>query len=207
MGICKDFHIILYIIIFNRIALESLGIIVSNDLLLFFYIFAYINGQPKLYNCRSPPVFTNFWNLCWLEVFVLYKEINEEEIQFVANKFKRYMKMIIPNLALNFANKYKKQVFREVQYESSLLDRFETSILEMIPLFHSEFRIENLEDGLLKEKIIRDFNIKEKQVLEDMVNKIPEKITAKRLNTTVNYIKKIRGNIRKEIKLILREEK
>ena len=137
----------------------------------------------------------------------MYKEINEEEIQFVANKFKKYMKMIIPNLALNFANKYKKQVFREVQYESSLLDRFETSILEMIPLFHSEFRIENLEDGLLKEKIIRDFNIKEKQVLEDMVNKIPEKITAKRLNTTVNYIKKIRGNIRKEIKLILREEK
>lgn len=137
----------------------------------------------------------------------MYRELNNEEIEFVVNKFKKYMKMNIPNLALNYANKYKKQAYREVQYESSLLDRFETSILEMMPLLHSEFRIENLDDGSLKEKIIKNFNDKEKQVLEDMVNKIPEKITAKKLNTTVNYIKKIRCNVRNEIKQFLREEK
>ena len=38
----------------------------------------------------------------------------------------------------------------------------------MMSLLHNEFRIEYLEDSMLKEKIMRDFTIKEKLVLEDM---------------------------------------
>ena len=135
------------------------------------------------------------------------KEPSKEEIEFVVNKFKKYIKMKIPNLAINYANKYKKQISREIQFERSLMDKFETSIVEMMSLLHNEFRIEYLEDSMLKEKIMRDFNTKEKLVLEDMVNKIPEKITAKKLNTTINYIKKIRGNVRYKIKRFWREEK
>ena len=62
MVIRESFHVILYIVILARIVLESLGIIVSNDLLLFsFYIFVYINGQAAILHCRSPPIKTNFW--------------------------------------------------------------------------------------------------------------------------------------------------
>lgn len=61
MVIRESFHVILYIVILARIVLESLGIIVSNDLLLCsFYIFVYINGQAAILHCRSPPINTNF---------------------------------------------------------------------------------------------------------------------------------------------------
>ena len=61
MVIEESFYVILYIVILARIVLESLGIIVSNELLLFaFYIFVYINGQADLLHCRSPPVNTNY---------------------------------------------------------------------------------------------------------------------------------------------------
>lgn len=70
MGIKISFYVILYIIIFIRIALESLGIVVSNDFIFLFYIFVYLGNQFIVYHCRSPPVDTNFWNLYWLEVFL-----------------------------------------------------------------------------------------------------------------------------------------
>ena len=55
-----SFYIILYIIIFDRIVLESLGILVSSDFIFSFYIFVYLNGQVSLFHCRSPPISTNF---------------------------------------------------------------------------------------------------------------------------------------------------
>ena len=70
MGIKMSFYIILYIIIFVRIVLESLGISVSNDFIFTFYIFVYLCSQLNIYNCRSPPIDTNFWDLYWLEVFL-----------------------------------------------------------------------------------------------------------------------------------------
>ena len=56
-----SFYIILYIVIFYRIVLESLGILMSNGLFLAFYIFVYLSGQAScLTHCRSPPISTNF---------------------------------------------------------------------------------------------------------------------------------------------------
>ena len=55
-----SFCIILYIVIFYRIVLESLGILVSNGLFFSFYIFVYLSGQVSLHHCRSPPISTNF---------------------------------------------------------------------------------------------------------------------------------------------------
>ena len=55
-----SFCIILYIVIFYRIVLESLGIFVSNGLFLAFYIFVYLSGLASLFHCRSPPISTNF---------------------------------------------------------------------------------------------------------------------------------------------------
>ena len=76
MSVKESFYVILYIVILARIVLESLGIIVSNDLLLFaFYIFVYINGQAYLPNCRSPPIITSTCDLWWLEVFLWIKKI------------------------------------------------------------------------------------------------------------------------------------
>ena len=43
-----SFCIILYIVIFCRIVLESLGILVSSDFIFSFYIFVYLNGQVSL---------------------------------------------------------------------------------------------------------------------------------------------------------------
>ena len=55
-----SFCIILYIVIFYRIVLESLGIFVSNGFFLAFYIFVYLSGLASLFHCRSPPISTNF---------------------------------------------------------------------------------------------------------------------------------------------------
>ena len=55
-----SFYIILYIIIFDRIVLESLGILVSNDLFFSFYIFIYLSSQSSIYRCRSPPISMDF---------------------------------------------------------------------------------------------------------------------------------------------------
>ena len=56
-----SFCIILYIVLLYRIVLESLGILVSNDFILMFYIFVYLSGQVILFHCRSPPIGTDFW--------------------------------------------------------------------------------------------------------------------------------------------------
>ena len=75
-----SFCIILYIVIFYRIVLESLGILVSSDFIFSFYIFVYLNGQASLFHCRSPPISTNFFrDSCWLEVF--YMDENPKRIK------------------------------------------------------------------------------------------------------------------------------
>ena len=128
MGIRLAFYIILYIIIFIRIVWESLGIIVSNDLFLAFYIFVYLSSISVLYRCRSPPVSTNFKNSCWLEVFILKENINEEEIECVVKQFKKYMKKMIPNLAIDFARKYKAEKSREISLEDYVLHNKEIDV-------------------------------------------------------------------------------
>ena len=55
-----SFYIILYIVIFDRIVLESLGILVSNDLFFAFYIFIYLSSQSSIYRCRSSPISMDF---------------------------------------------------------------------------------------------------------------------------------------------------
>ena len=74
------FCIILYIIIFDRIVLESLGILVSNDLFFAFYIFVYLSSQSRLYYCRSPPIGTDFWRFVLIGGFLYGRKFNIREI-------------------------------------------------------------------------------------------------------------------------------
>ena len=52
-----------------------------------------------------------------------------------------------------------------------------------------------------------NLNDKEKVILEDMINKVPLKITALKLETTTNYIKKLRGVVKKKLSSYLKGEK
>lgn len=58
----EAFCIVIYIIIFVRIVIESLSICVLNGSFFAFYIYTYLNSQIILNHCRSPPINTNFKN-------------------------------------------------------------------------------------------------------------------------------------------------
>ena len=73
-----SFCIILYIVIFYRIVLESLGILVSSDFIFSFYIFVYLNGQASLFHCRSPPISTIFLEIRVDWRFFIWTRIQKE---------------------------------------------------------------------------------------------------------------------------------
>lgn len=130
-------------------------------------------------------------------------EPSDKEIEYVVNNFKSYMETIIPNIAINFAKKYKKQIAREIPLSDNVL---QVSINDTKISLHSEFKIKYLEDDIIK-KYVLELNDKEKVILEDMINKVPLKITALKLETTTNYIKKLRGIVKKKLSSSLKGEK
>lgn len=133
----------------------------------------------------------------------MLEEPSIKEIEYVVNSFKSYMETIIPNMAINFAKKYKKQIAREIPLADKVLP---VSITETEISLHSEFKIQYLEDYSIKRYVLR-LNVKEKIVLEDMINKIPLKITADKFGTTTNYIKKLRGAVKKKLSSSLKGER
>lgn len=56
----EAFCIVIYIIIFVRIVIESLSICVLNGSFFAFYIYTYLNSQIILNHCRSPPIIRVF---------------------------------------------------------------------------------------------------------------------------------------------------
>ena len=133
----------------------------------------------------------------------MLEEASDKEIEYVVNNFKSYMETIIPNMAINFAKKYKKQIAREIPLSDNVL---QVSINDTKISLHSEFKIKYLEDDIIK-KYVLELNDKEKVILEDMINKVPLKITALKLETTTNYIKKLRGVVKKKLSSYLKGEK
>lgn len=133
----------------------------------------------------------------------MLEEPSDKEIEYVVNNFKSYMETIIPNIAINFAKKYKKQIAREIPLSDKVL---QISINDTKLSLHSEFKIKYLEDCTIK-KYVLELNDKEKVILEDMINKVPLKITAAKLETTTNYIKKLRGIVKKKLSSSLKGEK
>ena len=133
----------------------------------------------------------------------MLEEPSDKEIEYVVNNFKSYMETIIPNMAINFAKKYKKQIAREIPLEDKVLP---VSITDTEISLHSEFKIKYLEDYTIKKYVLK-LNDKEKVILEDMINKVPLKITALKLETTTNYIKKLRGVVKKKLSSYLKGEK
>ena len=133
----------------------------------------------------------------------MLEEPSDKEIEYVVNNFKSYMETIIPNIAINFAKKYKKQIAREIPLSDKVL---QISINDTKISLHSEFKIKYLEDDIIK-KYVLELNDKEKVILEDMINKVPLKITASKLETTTNYIKKLRGVVKKKLSSSLKGEK
>ena len=106
-----SFCIILYIVIFYRIVLESLGIFVSNGLFLAFYIFVYLSGLASLFHWRSPPISTNFFrDSCWLEVFYM--------VDKTLARFIKYMEVALVHRRID----YIKEISKIQEYEEELTD-------------------------------------------------------------------------------------
>lgn len=131
--------------------------------------------------------------------------INEEEILETVKSFKAYIKIIVSNSSKSFIRKEKVRLSREIEYEDYIVSKVSLFNMDNDAFFYDDFKIEYLIDSEIKEKV-KVLNDKEKIVLEDMINDIPMIITAKKLNTTVNYIKKLRRMVRNKLKSVLRGE-
>lgn len=131
--------------------------------------------------------------------------INEEEILETVKSFKAYIKIIVSNSSKSFIRKEKARLSREIEYEDYIVSKVSLFNMDNDAFFYDDFKIEYLIDSEIKEKV-KVLNDKEKIVLEDMINDIPMIITAKKLNTTVNYIKKLRRMVRNKLKSVLRGE-
>lgn len=131
---------------------------------------------------------------------------SNEEIDCVVRQFKEYMKKIIPNMAIDFARKYKLEKEREIALGDYLSHNKEISPIDTYISKHHEFKIEYLRDEKIIAQVMR-LNNKEKIILEDIINKVSLKKSALKLQTTEGYVKKLRFNVRSKMRCLLKGEK
>lgn len=124
---------------------------------------------------------------------------NQDDIKNFVNRFKKYITFIIINSAINYSKKLKLRRKREIELDEQVIDN-------MVCLNNSEnennyedFKFEFLTDKYIK-KITKVLTSREKIIIEDFVNDIPSKITATKLNTSVNTIDVLRNRAKNKIK-------
>lgn len=124
---------------------------------------------------------------------------NQDDIKNSVNRFKKYITFIIINSAINYSKKIKLRRKREVQLEEQIIDNM--CYLDNIEDESNcdEFKFEFLTDEYIK-KITGVLTLREKIIIEDLINDIPSKITAAKLNTTVNTINVLRNRAKNKIK-------
>ncbi len=124
---------------------------------------------------------------------------NQDDIKNFVNRFKKYITFIIINSAINYSKKIKLRRKREVQLEEQIIDNM--CYLDNIEDESNcdEFKFEFLTDEYIK-KITGVLTLREKIIIEDLINDIPSKITAAKLNTSVNTINVLRNRAKNKIK-------
>ena len=128
---------------------------------------------------------------------------NQDDIKNFVNRFKKYMKFIIINSAINYSKKLKLRRKREIE-----LDDIDNLVgMEDVDdkADNKDFRLGLISDKYIKE-ITSALTIREKIIIEDFVNDIPSKETAIKLSTSVNSIDVMRNRAKNKIKRKLREK-
>ena len=128
---------------------------------------------------------------------------NQDDIRNFVNRFKKYIKFIIINSAINYSKKLKLRRKREIE-----LDDIDNLVgMEDVDdkVDNKDFRLELISDKYIKE-IASALTIREKIIIEDFVNDIPSKETAIKLSTSVNSIDVMRNRAKNKIKRKLREK-
>lgn len=128
---------------------------------------------------------------------------NQDDIKNFVNRFKKYIKFIIINSAINYSKKLKLRKKREIE-----LDDIDNLVgMEDVDdkVNNKDFRLELISDKYIKE-ITSALTIREKIIIEDFVNDIPSKETAIKLSTSVNSIDVMRNRAKNKIKRKLREK-
>lgn len=128
---------------------------------------------------------------------------NQDDIKNFVNRFKKYIKFIIINSAINYSKKLKLRRKREIE-----LDDIDNLVgMEDVDdkVDNKDFRLELISDKYIKE-ITSALTIREKIIIEDLVNDIPSKETAIKLSTSVNSIDVMRNRAKNKIKRKLREK-
>ena len=128
---------------------------------------------------------------------------NQDDIKNFVNRFKKYIKFIIINSAINYSKKLKLRRKREIE-----LDDIDNLVgMEDVDdkVNNKDFRLEFISDKYIKE-ITSALTIREKIIIEDFVNDIPSKETAIKLSTSVNSVDVMRNRAKNKIKRKLREK-
>ena len=128
---------------------------------------------------------------------------NQDDIKNFVNRFKKYIKFIIINSAINYSKKLKLRRKREIE-----LDDIDNLVgMEDVDdkADNKDFRLEFISDKYIKE-ITSALTIREKIIIEDFVNDIPSKETAIKLSTSVNSVDVMRNRAKNKIKRKLREK-
>ena len=128
---------------------------------------------------------------------------NQDDIKNFVNRFKKYIKFIIINSAINYSKKLKLRRKREIE-----LDDIDNLVgMEDVDdkADNKDFRLGLISDKYIKE-ITSALTIREKIIIEDFVNDIPSKETAIKLSTSVNSVDVMRNRAKNKIKRKLREK-
>ena len=128
---------------------------------------------------------------------------NQDDIKNFVNRFKKYIKFIIINSAINYSKKLKLRKKREIELDD--IDNLDGMEDVEDKVDNKDFRLELISDKYIKE-IASALTIREKIIIEDFVNDIPSKETAIKLSTSVNSIDVMRNRAKNKIKRKLREK-
>ena len=126
-------------------------------------------------------------------------ENNQDDIKNFVNRFKKYITFIIINSAINYSRKIKLRRKREIELDEQIIDNMVCSNNNEDGSNYNNFKFEYLTDEYIKE-ITKALTIRKKIIIEDFVNSIPSKITATKLNTSVNTIDVLKNRAKNKIK-------
>lgn len=124
---------------------------------------------------------------------------NQDDIKNFVNRFKKYITFIIINSAINYSKKFKLRRKREIELDEQVIDNMVCLNNSENESNYGDFKFEFLTDEYIK-KITKVLTSREKIIIEDFVNDIPSKITATKLNTSVNTIDVLRNRAKNKIK-------
>lgn len=129
---------------------------------------------------------------------------SDKQIEVIANSFKKYMKKVVKNLAIDFVRQQKEKMVKEVTYNEYEINKVSLSVFDIDTFFivHDEFNYNDIQDEIYINAISKLTKL-EKEILKLYIDGFNNYEIAKKLNTTEKTVRNLKPRIKNKLKRFL----